>query len=243
MQNNRTVPSLGHMKSFEHLRAAWLDARRDPSGTNFRKRRFRIVHDIIKAIVDRKGRCCVIDVGGTPSYWNHYLDEIGDAPIEVTIVNLRPENTQLPDERFSFQAGNACNLSQFRDQQFDLVHSNSVIEHVGRWKNMADMAREVRRLAPAYFVQTPNFWFPFEPHFRTPFFHWLPEQWRVRLLMSRDLGFYKRSQDIDAAMAAMEGAVLVDQRQFQALFPDAQIIREKFFGLTKSLMAVRTPPN
>ena len=40
---------------------------------------------------------------------------------------------------------------------------------------MVSFAGEVRRPAPAHFIQTPYFRFPFEPHFGLPTFHWLPE--------------------------------------------------------------------
>ena len=50
------------------------------------------------------------------------------------------------------------------------------------------MAAEVRRLAPVYWVQTPNFWFPMEPHFLTPAWHWLPVDLRVAMLRRRALG-------------------------------------------------------
>lgn len=104
---------------------------------------------------------------------------------------------------------------------------------------MRAMANEVRRLAPHYFVQTPNFWFPIEPHFRTAFFHWVPEQVRVRLLMARGWGFYLKCETVDDAMARIETARCLNKRQFSALFPDARIVQERYMGLTKSFMAIR----
>jgi hypothetical protein len=122
---------------------------------------------------------------------------------------------------------------------FDLVHSNSVIEHVGRWDDMKAMAQEVRRLAPSYFVQTPYFWFPIEPHCSTAFFHWVPEPMRVSMLLRRPRWHWGQAPDVDTAMHLIESAVLIDHRMLNALFPDATIHRERFLGLTKSLIAVR----
>ena len=68
----------------------------------------------------------------------------------------------------------ATNLHEFGDASFDIAFSNSVIEHLSTFENQARMAAEVRRVARAYWVQTPNFWFPIEPHFLVPAWHWLP---------------------------------------------------------------------
>ncbi len=40
-------------------------------------------------------------------------------------------------------------------------------------------------------------------------------------------------------MDHVENAVLLDSRRFRHLFPDAHIERERAFGMTKSLMAIR----
>jgi hypothetical protein len=153
------------------------------------------------------------------------------------LVNVESEPTH--DERFRSIAGDGRALDQFQDQSFDVVHSNSVIEHVGGWREQWRMAREIRRLAPRYFVQTPNFWFPLEPHFRAPFIHWLPEPWRVSILMRWACGFHPRARSAGEARQMLDDARLVDARAMRELFPDAVVERERFAGFTKSLIAVR----
>ena len=118
--------------------------------------------------------------------------------------------------------GDARRLDQFADLSFDVVHSNSVIEHVGRWEDMAAMAGEVRRLAPRYFVQTPYFWFPIEPHAR---FHYSTRS-QVLALPHPDetqhCGFWQRQPDLGRAVSAIQSAKMIDKRQMQFLFPDTK---------------------
>ena len=126
------------------------------------------------------------------------------------------------------------------DNSYQLVHSNSVVEHVGRFSSMRAFANEARRLAPAYYVQTPYFWFPIDPHWpRMPFFHWMPLSWRQKLLRRFSLGWGGKCRDIDHAMHDLEGTVLLDWSQMRALFPDGRLRVERFFGLPKSMIAER----
>ena len=163
-----------------------------------------------------------------------------DRPCHITLVNLEGDQSgAVADGRFTSIAGDACDLGQLGDFSFDLIYSNSVIEHVGRWQDQCKMAQEIRRLAPRYFVQTPNFWFPVEPHFRMPLIHWLPEPWRVAILMRHACGCYPRAQSCSQALRIFNDARLLDARAMAELFPDSVIERERFLGLTKSLIAVR----
>ncbi|MCA1467126.1 methyltransferase domain-containing protein [Bradyrhizobium sp. IC3195] len=156
----------------------------------------------------------------------------------MTSVNLTSEPFVKPG--FISLRANACHMPEFADNSFDVVHSNSVIEHVGQWSSMMAMASEIRRIAPSYFVQTPYFWFPIEPHARTPFLHWLPESLKVRLVMGRKCGpYWSKAATVDEAMRTIQSSSLLDRSMFSALFPDAEIIPEKVLGLTKSLMAIR----
>ena len=61
----------------------------------------------------------------------------------------------------------------FADGEFDLAYCSSVIEHVAP-EDRAAFAAELRRVARGWYVQTPAFSFPVEPHALLPFAHWLP---------------------------------------------------------------------
>lgn len=203
----------------------------------FRQRRFRHVKVLIEQILERKGKCRILDIGGEEIYWQIAGDFLDHNDIEVHLLNI--DSSRGQGAKFVSLVGDAADLGHLDDNSYDLVHSNSVIEHVGTWDRMQAMAANVRRLAPAYFVQTPYFWFPFEPHFRCPVFHWLPEQVRYRLLLNFNLGFGGKRHSVDAAMRAVQSAVLLDRRQFATLFSDATVLHERFLLMTKSLMAIR----
>jgi hypothetical protein len=204
----------------------------------FRQRRFHHVQALIQSILQRKGSCRILDIGGEEMYWNVAEEFIDRNNIEIHLLNITPP--KISRDKFVGLRGDAAELGHLQDNAFDLVHSNSVIEHVGNWRRMHAAASHMRRLAPAYYVQTPYFGFPFEPHFRFPLFHWMPEQIRYRLLLNFNIGFCGRQDSVNSAMEAIQEIYLLDARQFSDLFPDATIIRERLLLLTKSLMAIRT---
>lgn len=205
--------------------------------TSYRAKRLKRFVEMADSILKRQETCRVIDLGGNRDYWLDLEPVWAGRKLSFVLVNLQPE--RLDDPRFEAIQGDCRDMSAFADLSFDIVHSNSLLEHVGRWKDMVATAGEIRRLAPHYFVQTPNFWFPMEPHFRSLFFHWLPEPMRVAKVMRRGLGAFPKAETVDDAQRFIEDSNLLDARRFMHLFPDGRLERERVFGLTKSLIATR----
>lgn len=205
-----------------------------------RARRSLHLLELLEQTHRRNGCVRVIDIGGTRNYWNALPDSaIERFDVHVTVVNLPDVSRPVDEDRFRFVAGDGCDLADIEDRTFDIAHANSVLEHVGDWRQMRRFAGEVRRVADSYVVQTPYFWFPVEPHLMAPLYHWLPESIRIRVLMRYDLGHAGRADTLDDAVERVQGAHLVDIAMFRALFPDGVLHIERFLGLPKSLMAVR----
>lgn len=197
----------------------------------FRRRRF----DLFRGLLSRLPRPLrLLDVGGTASVWKA-TGLAAEADVEVTILNVEPVGPT--SDRIVAHRGDARSMPEFDDGAFHVVFSNSVIEHVGDDADRRRMAREVRRVGRRYFVQTPNRYFPLEPHFLVPGFQFLPEEVQVALVSHFDVGQFRR-RDAREARELVRSVRLLDRRELQRLFPEAWIQEERIVGLTKSLMAI-----
>ena len=203
-----------------------------------RTRRFEAFSQIVDDVHRRLGRPVrIVDIGGTNSFWEHRgWGERDD--VQVVLVNLEAEERKHAN--IEPRAGDATDLSEYPDGSFDVVFSNSVIEHLQTYERQAAMATEVRRLAPVFWVQTPNFWFPVEPHFLTPAWHWLPVALRVELIKRRRWGWRGPCPRTEDAQAAVREIRLMRRRELRRLFPSATLRPEKIGPLVKSFIAVRT---
>src|SRR5262249_17986733 len=155
--------------------------------------------------------------------------------LHITLLNL--PGAQVPSDRVTSVEGDARDLSRWPDKSFDVVFSNSVIEHVGELADQEQMAQEIRRVSQRYFVQTPNRYFPIEPHFHVPGFQLMPLSVRASLLQRFNLGWVARRPDALAARTMVESVRLLDERTLRKLFPEAHIYSERLLGWTKSFVA------
>ena len=183
---------------------------------------------LFAGLFDIKDTTLVLDIGFGKRFGHQYVLE-DYLPSETFIVA-----GEIDEQLVRQPAGlyphvfplvfDGCHLP-FRDNSFDVVYSNAVIEHVGDRTQQKLFADEVCRVGKAWFVTTPNFWFPVDTHTSLPFVHWLPKRWRMAAF--RSVG---RRGDL----------VLLTKGQLQELFPDSQVVQLRTTIFPEVLVAFHT---
>lgn len=203
-------------------------------GARTRAERWRLVDDVFPNISE----LAVIDLGGTVEAWRRAPVR----PARLTVLNLF-EPGQSDEERVRAVTGDACRARQALAEAgaataYDLVFSNSLLEHVGGHCQRVALAREVHALAPHHWVQTPYRYFPIEPHWLFPGLQFLPIAARAKLAARWPLAHSSPETDVEA-MSEVQWTELVGLAEMRSYFPSSRIHREKVAGVTKSLIAVR----
>lgn len=139
--------------------------------------------------------------------------------LDVTGVDLLPR----PGYPGPFVRADAAEGLPFADGAFDLAYCSSVVEHVAPARR-ARFAAELRRVARGWFVQTPAFSFPLEPHALLPAAHWLPPAlrrpyWRL------------------GAQGPWEDVALLRRWEVEALF-GGRVLAERWGPWAKSWVAI-----
>jgi hypothetical protein len=183
--------------------------------------------DLVRLVGLRKGMS-TLAWGGKPDIWAYAFIP----NIKIQILNLpgQIETAVSSQHAFSYVEGDACHVDGMPDRSFDLVFSNSVIEHVGGTDRQIAFAREVRRIGRAYWVQTPSIWFPIESHNGMPLWWFYPPAIR-RLLINR------WRKKLPAWTEMVEGTTVLRRSDLRRLFPEATIIVERVLGIPKSYVA------
>jgi hypothetical protein len=158
----------------------------------------------------------IVDLGSGPLGLRAFAPEL-----DVTGVDRLPK----PEYPGPYVQADVTDRLPFGDGEFDLAYSSSLIEHLAPGKRPG-FAAEVRRVARGWYVQTPAYSFPIEPHALLPFAHWLAPRarrayWRV------------------GVAGEWEEIALLRQGDLEALFPGAPVLAERVLGLAKSWISVR----
>jgi hypothetical protein len=196
------------------------------SGFMVGKWRSQRMRDFVESVRPPPG-ARILDLGGTDYNWKLVRHDY-----HVTIVNLPNGGTRHQNtDHYRFVEGDATNLREmFDDQSFDVVFSNSVIEHVGGPEAQERFRDEVYRLAPAHWVQTPSDQFPLEVHTGIPYYWHLPEA--VKELLHR-----RWKANLPGWYAMVAGTTVLSRARMRELFYRSSLYTEKVFGLEKSYAA------
>lgn len=195
-----------------------------------RKRKWRLYESVFPPKPGER----VLDVGvsvhdGLPGE-NYFLRRypFPDQMTGVGISDLTPLAARYPEITFVQADGRSM---PFADNEFDIIHSNAVVEHVGPRKEQACFVRELVRVARRGVITTPNRWFPLESHVRLPLVHWLPRS--AALAVLRSFGHSKWP------------VWLLSEKEFRALFPadvSVTIESQRLAGWPAVFIAVFTKP-
>lgn len=199
----------------------------------------------------------ILDLGsGDGSYIASLLNASVVPPEQVWIADPLPWDVEAGRRRYGFNAVVIPEAGPlpFDDHEFDLVFCNSVIEHVTlstkaecwrafgsrfhreAWRRQQAFAREIARVGQGYFVQTPNRWFPIESHTLLPLAGYLPRPAMPPLAWILD-----KTADHLPLQRSIPDFNLLTGRQMAALFPEAAVVPERVYGMTKSWIAVKRP--
>lgn len=202
-------------------------------GAKFRAKRSRIFEKLFFKNFNPQKPISILDVGGTDYFWKN--SQIPTIPgVRITLLNLHLEKTTHP--HIQSMIGDATDMKDFENKKFDLVFSNSVIEHLYTFENQQKMANEIQRVGKKYFIQTPNKYFPVEAHYAIPFAQYMPKKLLFTLLTKTKISRFKRWEP-EAAQQYLDEIRLLDKSDMAQLFPQSKLLKEKVLGMTKSLTA------
>lgn len=179
----------------------------------------------------------ILDVGGVAAWWT----DVKPASRAITVVNMDGlHESTCTAAGIKFMVADGRNLP-FADKQFDFVLSNSVIEHVGGLEDQRRFAAEMVRCGKSIYMQTPNRWFPVEPHLIALFIHWFPFsvlRHLVRWFSVWGLVHRPTQKQVDDFLRDTR---LLTRQEVVSIFPDCKFEDEKVLGLSKSFIAVLRP--
>lgn len=220
----------------------------EQSALRARQRRAAIFRKAFQLTADTR----ILDLGSESGGHIHsVLQGTPVVPENVYIADIRLDAIARGAKQYGYQPvplGEDGKLP-FEDGFFDIVYCSSVIEHVTLpkkevWSKMPtrvfrerslahqrEFAREIQRVGRQFFVQTPYRWFVIEAHSWLPFVGWLPRPAVIPIL--------RHSRKFWPKWCAPDWHLL-DKRQLRELFDGAEIRDEKWLGLTKSIMAVKS---
>jgi hypothetical protein len=167
----------------------------------------------------------VLDLGGTAISWR----VLGPRPKRVTLVNL--DDAAAPPEPWIEHIREDACVGGFG--KYDLVFSNSLMEHIGGHARRQRFAEVVRESAPSWWVQTPYRYFPIEPHWIFPLFQFLP--FAARVSVTR----HWRTLHMDATPGRAEAIDLVASIELISATEMRAYWYERLAGVPKSMVAIR----
>jgi len=209
--------------------------------------------DLFMTLMKPQDGISILDLGGE---WGDFLARIKHRlQAEFVSADIRGDDRLSVEQKYGFEFVliDEEKPLPFKDKAFDVIISNSVIEHVtlpkevcltsipqAEWASSSmqrqrQFATEIRRVSKSYFVQTPHRSFPIETHTWLPFVNFLNHNRATSLVRFTDKYWIKHCGYVDWN--------LLSPVEMKDLFPDAELYIERCLGFPKSIIAYYTEQN
>jgi hypothetical protein len=207
-----------------------------------REQRLKLFNAFMKGVT---GRTRLVDLGGTVRFWENW--GLAKQPLlDVTLVNNHDRDKHHANDTIALPnlrriSADVLTLSAADFAQYDVIFSNSLIEHLPGRELQQRLARAIVESGRPYFLQTPNKRSPLDPHFPrpyVPFFAAYPRALQARLLSWSALGSGSASPSYAAALARLDNYYPLTTREVRQLFPEARIVIERPLGVPLSIVAM-----
>jgi len=176
----------------------------------------------------------ILDVGGGVQYWSYVK-----CKPKIKVLNIFETNEHLPPN-VTWTVGDGRKMD-FEDNEFDIVFSNSVIEHLQEGQDQYDLAKEIMRIGKSFFVQTPYKYAVIDSHYMTFLVHWLPRNIQKKILRYTSVWGLVRKPPQTTINHMVNTTNLLDLSEMKRCFPGSRIRKERLLFLTKALIAYKLP--
>lgn len=204
---------------------------------HFRRRRGQLLTKTFPELASYR----VCDLGGSRHFWLSAALEHQPKRVEVLNITMDAINEagvgpgEAASDDFLFEIYDGADIPREPDF-YDLLICNSVLEHVPP-DDRVELAKEMMRVAPRLFVQTPAKGFLVDPHFLMPLVHWVPRRFGRRLARISPWRFLSHA-DRMGTDEYFDHTQLLGKRELARLYPGATIVVEWFLGMPKSYVVV-----
>lgn len=187
----------------------------------------------------------LIDLGGTVRFWENW--GLKKRPLlDVTLANSHDVDISHSEDPINLpnlrrERVNVLTLSASDLARYDVIFSNSMIEHLPNPDAQRQLARAIVDSGRPYFLQTPNKRSPVDPHFPSPlvpFFAAYPRKVQARLLTWSPLGSPSAATSYAAAIRRLENYHPLSVGDIRRLFPQARVVVERPMGVPMSIIAM-----
>jgi hypothetical protein len=142
---------------------------------------------------------------------------------KITGVDVHEkERINHSHKNFVYVKGDATDLRQFGDHEFDLAISIGMLEHITNESMFKSVVSNIRRVAKQYIVIVPYKYALIEPHYGFPFFPIIPYSLKLIIIKLLNLSNHREAVKNDPEYVN-KNYMWLSNAEYKAHFPGSSV--------------------